>query len=181
MKNENGLSILREARAVAVSIRHTALLYFDLAYNKQTPQAGILPLLWLDAEHRPEVADLWRVHATEGCGDVRTRWVYDLFAPTPTFFFVCQFQTPVCTTFSVAFPLALYDAFLETMTACRQIVIIAESPPLGFAERTPSSPIECTLPEMAELLAHGLALESSHPDLMHMLAQWKYRQSFSSN
>ena len=179
MDKNSGLHILQEARTLAVSLYHMAFLYFDVTQAGQSHQAELLPLVWMDARHRPELTDLWRVHATEGSGNVMTRWVYDLFAPTPTFYLVCQFHAPVRITFSLAFPLTNYVDALETMAGCSSIALIAQRPPALFLQQTVSPYTEYSLPELTTLLAHGFVLESSHPELRHMTAQWKRNRTSS--
>ena len=179
MDKNIGLHILQEARERAVPLHHLAFLYFDVAQAEQPEQAELLPLVWLDARHRPEIADLWRVHATEGGGNVLTRWVYDLFVSPPTFYLVCQFQSPVRLTFSLAFPLTDYADALETIAQCHSIALIAHRPPASFLQNTAIPYAEYSLSELTELLTHGFVLESSHPELRQMTAQWKRKTSHS--
>jgi hypothetical protein len=179
MDKNSALDILQEARTFAVSLYHMAFLYFDVTQAGQPHESELLPLIWIDARHRPELADLWRVHATEGSGNVVTRWVYDLFTPIPTFYLLCQFQAPVRITFSLAFPLANYADALETMARCHSIALLAQRPPASFLQQTVSPYTEYSLPELTSLLAQGFVVESSHPELRQMTDQWKRTTSSS--
>ena len=130
--------LLHEARTKAVALRHTAFLYLDVVQTSHVSQREVLPLLWVDAEQRPEIVDLWRVHATEGRGDVVTRWVGDFFAPIPALFLFCSLTTPVCVTFSLAFPLPQQEEALLLLASspCRVAQSAASTMVYGANVRT---------------------------------------------
>lgn len=165
--------LLHEARTKAVALRHTAFLYLDVVQTSHVSQREVLPLLWVDAEQRPEIVDLWRVHAAEGCGDVVTRWVGDFFAPIPALFLLCSLTTPVCVTFSLAFPLPQQEEVLLLLASCHRVALLNRRPPRWFTAQTSAQDVEYTLPQVTELLAHGFTLDTFHPELVHMVAQWK--------
>ena len=68
-----------------------------------------LPTVTIDVSHSPEIADLARVHATEGIGDVSTHAIRE----DDTIVIGVQLTSPVNAMFAVAFSYALHREFLE--------------------------------------------------------------------
>ena len=68
-----------------------------------------LPTVTIDVSHSPEIADLARVHAMEGIGDVSTHAIRE----GDTIVIGVQLTSPVNAMFAVAFSYALHREFLE--------------------------------------------------------------------
>ncbi len=68
-----------------------------------------LPTVTIDVSHSPEIADLARVHAMEGIGDVSTHAIRE----DDTIVIGVQLTSPVNAMFAVAFSYALHREFLE--------------------------------------------------------------------
>jgi hypothetical protein len=68
-----------------------------------------LPTVTIDVSHSPEIADLARVHAIEGIGDVSTHAIREDDAIVVG----VQLTSPVQAMFAVAFSYALHREFLE--------------------------------------------------------------------
>jgi len=68
-----------------------------------------LPTVTIDVSHSPEIADLARVHAVEGIGDVSTHAIREDDAIVVG----VQLTSPVQAMFAVAFSYALHREFLE--------------------------------------------------------------------
>ena len=68
-----------------------------------------LPTVTIDVSQAPEVADLARVHAVEGIGDVSTHAIRE----DDTIVIGVQLTSPVNAMFAVAFSYALHREFLE--------------------------------------------------------------------
>jgi hypothetical protein len=68
-----------------------------------------LPTVTIDVSHSPEIADLARVHAVEGIGDVSTHAIREDDAIVVG----VQLTSPVHAMFAVAFSYALHREFLE--------------------------------------------------------------------
>lgn len=92
----------------------------------------VLPVLRLDATHRPDVADLARVHEVEGVGDVTT-----YLAPHPDGLAVTvACEVPVRCTFSVVVP----DDSLAVLEHAAQVglLVLATSAPDPDGGQNPS-------------------------------------------
>ena len=68
-----------------------------------------LPTVTIDVSNSPEIADLARVHAVEGIGDVSTHAIRE----DDTIVVGVQLTSPVQAMFAVAFSYALHREFLE--------------------------------------------------------------------
>jgi len=68
-----------------------------------------LPTVTIDTSQSPEVADLARVHAVEGIGDVSTHAIRQ----DDTVVVVVQLTSPVQAMFAVAFSYSLHAEFLK--------------------------------------------------------------------
>ena len=67
-----------------------------------------MPTVTIDVSQSPEVADLARVHAVEGIGDVSTHAIRQ----DDTVLVGVQLTSPVQATFAVAFSYAIHQEFL---------------------------------------------------------------------
>jgi hypothetical protein len=77
-----------------------------------------MPTVTIDVSQSPEVADLARVHAIEGIGDVSTHAIRQ----DDTVLVGVQLTSPVQTTFAVAFSYALHQEFLEEVADAGSLV-----------------------------------------------------------
>ena len=77
-----------------------------------------MPTVTIDVSQSPEVADLARVHAIEGIGDVSTHAIRQ----DDTVLVGVQLTSPVQATFAVAFSYALHQEFLEEVADAGSLV-----------------------------------------------------------
>ena len=77
-----------------------------------------MPTVTIDASQSPEVADLARVHAVEGIGDVSTHAIRQ----DDTVLVGVQLTSPVQATFAVAFSYELHQEFLEEVADAGSLV-----------------------------------------------------------
>ena len=92
---------------VAQEIGHTLL-------NEDT----WMPTVTIDVSQSPEVADLARVHAIEGIGDVSTHAIRQ----DDTVLVGVQLTSPVQATFAVAFSYSLHQEFLNEVADAGSLV-----------------------------------------------------------
>ena len=77
-----------------------------------------MPTVTIDVSQSPEVADLARVHAIEGIGDVSTHAIRQ----DDTVLVGVQLTSPVQTTFAVAFSYSLHQEFLNEVADAGSLV-----------------------------------------------------------
>ena len=77
-----------------------------------------MPTVTIDASQSPEVADLARVHAVEGIGDVSTHAIRQ----DDTVLVGVQLTSPVQATFAVAFSYSLHQEFLNEVADAGSLV-----------------------------------------------------------
>ena len=77
-----------------------------------------LPTVTIDVSHSPEIADLARVHAIEGIGDVSTHAIREDDAIVVG----AQLTSPVQAMFAVAFSYALHREFLEEVADAGSLI-----------------------------------------------------------
>lgn len=77
-----------------------------------------LPTVTIDASQSPDVADLARVHAVEGIGDVSTHAIRE----DDTIVVGVQLTSPVQAMFAVAFSYALHQEFLEEVADAGSLI-----------------------------------------------------------
>ena len=77
-----------------------------------------LPTVTIDVSHSPEIADLARVHAVEGIGDVSTHALRE----DDTVVVGVQLTIPVQAMFAVAFSYALHREFLEEVADAGSLI-----------------------------------------------------------
>ncbi len=94
------------------------------------------PTAVVDASHNPEVADLARVHATDGVGDVSTEALCLPWAEGHLFLLGVRITTPVTCAFAMAFSLPAQREVLDDAAEAGQLVI-ATTPPEDAATHQP--------------------------------------------
>ena len=77
-----------------------------------------MPTVTIDVSQSPEVADLARVHAVEGIGDVSTHAIRQ----DDTIVIGVQLTSPVQAMFAVAFSYALHREFLEEVADAGSLI-----------------------------------------------------------
>ncbi len=77
-----------------------------------------MPTVTIDVSHFPEVADLARVHAVEGIGDVSTHAIRQ----DDTIVVGVQLTSPVQAMFAVAFSCALHREFLNEVADAKSLI-----------------------------------------------------------
>ena len=77
-----------------------------------------MPTVTIDVSQSPEVADLARVHAVEGIGDVSTHAIRQ----EDTVLIGVQLTSPVQATFAVAFSYSLHQEFLNEVADAGSLV-----------------------------------------------------------
>ena len=77
-----------------------------------------MPTVTIDVSQAPEVADLARVHAVEGIGDVSTHAIRE----DDTIVVGVQLTSPVQAMFAVAFSYALHREFLEEVADAGSLI-----------------------------------------------------------
>ena len=77
-----------------------------------------MPTVTIDVSQSPEVADLARVHAIEGIGDVSTHAIRQ----DDTVLVGVQLTSPVQATFAVAFSYSLHQEFLNEVADAGSLV-----------------------------------------------------------
>ena len=77
-----------------------------------------MPTVTIDVSQSPEVADLARVHAVEGIGDVSTHAIRQ----DNTVVIGVQLTSPVQAMFAVAFSVALHREFLNEVADAKSLV-----------------------------------------------------------
>ena len=77
-----------------------------------------LPTVTIDVSNSPEIADLARVHAVDGIGDVSTHAIREDY----TIVVGVQLTSPVQAMFAVAFSYALHREFLEEVADAGSLI-----------------------------------------------------------
>lgn len=86
-------------------------------------EGRIWPTVVIDVEGHPAIADLARVHALEGMGDVRTTARRIHRTGTDLFLLGVALTTPVRAAFAIAFELPPHEDFLRTAAAAAHLAI----------------------------------------------------------
>ena len=107
-----------------------------------------LPTVVIDAEGSPEVADLARVHAVEGIGDIRTAAVRadDLIV------LGVRMTVPVRATFALAIDVRRHRALLDDVIEQGALVIAHTDPELAAAEQPSWLAVDIDGPALAAQL-----------------------------
>ena len=135
VRSDVGFCTLVETRPrVAMVTRHTRvmaddrpplLLAQDLGYTIGA-DGTMTPTVVIDVTGHPEIADLPRVHATEGVGDVRTTGrVVERGGSdgAPIFLLGVAMSSPVRSAFAVVFPLPDAEPFLREAGRAGQMAL----------------------------------------------------------
>ncbi len=89
-----------------------------------------IPILHIDCRRRPDVADLVRLHATEGSGDITTS-IDTLLAGRDSLVLIrCAFTSPARCRFTIALHLHKHRAWLETITAAGMVGLAPDGDPV---------------------------------------------------
>jgi hypothetical protein len=89
------------------------------------PDPDVVPLVFVDVRHRPDVADLPRVQMSEGRGEMTTTWaVLEIPTRAAMVELMCSYHRPVKTQFRVRFPLREKAAFVESISMTGQLGIV---------------------------------------------------------
>ncbi len=166
-----------QVRREALSIRTDAILGMELPGQRQARE---IPMIWVNADTRPEVRDLWQLHERHGEGDQEVRWLFlfDLQHPEDTAFYLdIQVKIPKCPLirYFVAFPLIEQEDLVERLSRAEQFSIITEPWPT-WKEHQPASgqPLVIT-PDQLSLLRRGTMYEApdDRGELRRMLNEWR--------
>jgi hypothetical protein len=90
-----------------------------------------MPTVTIDVSQSPEVADLARVHAVEGIGNVTTHAIRE----DDTVLLGVQLTSPVQTTFAVAFSYELHRDFLNEVADAGTLVFATTDTETAHEER----------------------------------------------
>ena len=90
-----------------------------------------MPTVTIDVTQSPDVADLARVHAVEGIGDVSTHAIRE----NDTVLIGVQLTSPVRATFAVAFSYARHQEFLVEVADVGSLVFATTSTEVAHEER----------------------------------------------
>lgn len=90
-----------------------------------------MPTVTIDVSQSPEVADLARVHAIEGIGDVSTHAIRQ----DDTVLVGVQLTSPVQATFAVAFSFSLHQEFLNEVADAGSLVFATTATESAHEER----------------------------------------------
>ena len=102
----------------------------DVGYTV-SDDGGALPTVVIDVSEHPAVADLPRVHAIDGIGDVSTAAVRTGDAVV----LGVQLSRPVTAAFAVVFDLRLHAAFLRDVAAAESLTFATTIPEHAEADR----------------------------------------------
>lgn len=91
-----------------------------------------LPTVVIDAHDVPEVADLARVHATEGIGDIRT----EAIRVDDTIVFGIRMTVPVHAVFAIAIDMRRHRELLDDVIERGSLVIAHTDPQRAALEQT---------------------------------------------
>lgn len=96
----------------------------------------IWPTVVIDVEEHPAIADLPRVHAVEGIGDVRTTGRRIERSGDDLFLLGVAITRPVRAAFAIAFTLPAHEGFLRTAASAGHLAI-ATTPPQDLDDHAP--------------------------------------------
>ena len=102
----------------------------DVGYSV-SDDGGALPTVVIDVSEHPAVADLPRVHAIDGIGDVSTAAVRTGDAVV----LGVQLSRPVTAAFAVVFDLRLHAAFLRDVAVAESLTFATTIPEHAEADR----------------------------------------------
>lgn len=90
-----------------------------------------MPTVTIDVSQSPEIADLARVHAIEGIGDVSTHAIRE----NDTVLVGVQLTSPVQAMFAVAFSYSLHQEFLKEVVDAGSLVFATTDTETAHEER----------------------------------------------
>ncbi len=126
----------RWARLGTVSDDRPPLFTADEIGFSVDDDGHIWPTVVIDVADHPAIADLARVHAIEGIGDVRTTGRRIRRSGNDLFLLGVALSTPVRAAFAIAFELPPHEEFLRTAAAARHLAI-ATTPPDHLDDHSP--------------------------------------------
>jgi len=107
------------------------------------------PTVVIDASSSPAVADLARVHAVEGIGDIRTEAVRS----DDVLLFGVRLSVPVQATFVIAFGLQRHRGFLTDVVRAQSLVIAHTDPDRAAVDQPHWLAVDIDGPALATCLA----------------------------
>ncbi|MEM8620060.1 MAG: hypothetical protein AAGF73_10085 [Actinomycetota bacterium] len=110
-----------------------------------------LPTVAIDASDSPDIADLARVHAVEGIGNIRTEAV----RVDGTIVLAIRMTTPVDAMFAIAFDAERYRALFDDVIEQGVLVIAHTDPERAAPEQPQWLAIDIDGPALASQLAKG--------------------------
>ncbi|MEO1059191.1 MAG: hypothetical protein AAFY28_19965 [Actinomycetota bacterium] len=110
-----------------------------------------LPTVAIDASDYPAIADLARVHAVEGIGDVRT----EAARIDDTIVLAIRMTVPVEATFAIAFDAERYRALFDDVIETGSLVIAHTDPERAATDHPQWLAIDIDGPTLATQLAEG--------------------------
>ena len=146
----------KHAQATALAIRATAIL--RASDESVTPPKTLtdIPFIWVNANKRHDIRDLWRAHQQYGDGEQENHWLYDIDQVLPlesVFYLSCEVAVPTqhAVTFIVAFPLLERAAVLDVIAQASAIGIMTEPFPIWKEHQEDGAPLVLT-PEMKPVM-----------------------------
>ncbi|MEM1334185.1 MAG: hypothetical protein AAGG08_12065 [Actinomycetota bacterium] len=110
-----------------------------------------LPTVAIDASDSPDVADLARVHAVEGVGNIRT----EAMRVADTIVLAIRMTVPVEATFAIAFDAERYRALFDDVIEQGALVIAHTDPERAATEHPQWLAIDVDGQALASQLAEG--------------------------
>ena len=93
------------------------------------------PTAVVDASEHPDVADLARVHAVEGIGDIRTTAQRIRLSGTDLLLLGIVLTSPVRASFALAFDLRTTEPFLDEVAGAGRLIVATTDPHAAADER----------------------------------------------
>ncbi|MBA2677958.1 MAG: hypothetical protein H0U76_06140 [Ktedonobacteraceae bacterium] len=185
MALRDDLRELENARTTALQVHSIAFLQM-IAPETSPTVVQTMPLVWLDAEARPDVREVWKSYLEQGEGTHETRWLFDMFDPvhhTPCFYLRCTLTMAEASvepiTFYVAFPLATYTYLFEVMVQSAELSFLTDTVPEWVGQQTEKA-LEVTqehLPALLDAVTKGFTVTISQVDLALSLRHWQHMKA----
>jgi hypothetical protein len=115
----------------------------------------LLPTASIDVGEHPEIADLARVHAIEGIGDLRTHARRISGGAVDLVLVGVALTHPVRAAFAVAFALPEHRAFLEEVANAGTLVLATTDPTAAHLDRPVWLAIDVDGPRLEAQVAEG--------------------------
>ncbi|GER88907.1 hypothetical protein KDW_30690 [Dictyobacter vulcani] len=164
--------------------RESLMVRTDLVIEMQVPgrsHASQIPLIWIDALPKPEVATLWQKHEQYGEGDQLIRWLYFLNSETPdesTFYLDIQVTIPnvLHVQYFIAFPVLEHEELIERLTRVSEFSVMTD-PGEEYKKLMQGKERQRIDAAQLHLLRQGLMYEcpseADRQELQKMLNQWR--------